>query len=144
MLERDELKIFELNDKTYPLRCDLVVLEKIQEMVGDILVAEDKLRGYVPRVDADGVIDRSIGNFTVPDITVVVQSLVWMIEEGLTMTGEDGEAPSVTDLKTQDEYTITELALIAFTEFESCISGSKKKRKKQAQKTATNHQTVKR
>lgn len=143
MLERDELRTFELNEREYPLRCDLVVLEKIQNLVGDILVAEDKLRGYVPRVDADGVVDRSIGNFTIPDIAVVTQSLVWMIEEGLIMTGSEDEAPSVDDIKTQDEYTITELAFVVFTEFESCISGSKKKKRKTTKKTATSRQTVK-
>ena len=133
IFESRELPVFSLYDADYPIWCDLIVLEKIQDKVGDILVAEDKIRGYIPSVDSDGVIDRTLGNFTVPDVDIVCCSLHWMMEEGQYLADTDGEIPSVEDLKRQDEYSVTELALIVFKQFEECIS-SKKKKKANAQK----------
>ena len=140
----DELKQFELNDISYPILCDLIVLEKIQNEVGDIIAAEDKIRGFVPRMDADGVIDRTVGTWTIPDISLTCQALVWMMEEGQAVTEGKEEIPTVDDLKRQDEYTITDMALIVFEEFETCISGKKKKDKVAQKKTATKTQTKRR
>ena len=139
----DELKQFELNDISYPILCDLIVLEKIQNEVGDIIAAEDKIRGFVPRMDADGVIDRTVGTWTIPDISLTCQALVWMMEEGQAVTEGKEEIPTVDDLKRQDEYTITDMALIVFEEFETCISGKKKRDKAAQKKTATKTQTRK-
>ena len=139
----DELKKFELNDISYPILCDLIVLEKIQNEIGDIIAAEDKIRGFVPRIDADGVIDRTVGTWTIPDISLTCQALVWMMEEGQAVTEGKEEIPTVDDLKRQDEYTITDMALIVFEEFETCISGKKKKGKEAQKKTATKTQTRK-
>ena len=125
---RDTLPVFSLNGQDYPLWCDLVVLEKIQEETGDIIKAEDKLRGFVPRVDADGVIDRTIGNFTIPDITLVTKSLFWMLEEGKEVCGGQYELPSIKDLKQQEEYSITALSVIVHEQFSACVSGKKKRK----------------
>lgn len=134
IFESRELPVFSLYDVDYAICCDLIVLEKIQDKVGDILVAEDKIRGYVPSVDADGVVDRTIGTFTVPDVDIVCSALNWMLEEGKYLTDGEYEIPSTDDLKRQDEYGITELALVVFRQFEDCISSKKKK------KTAANTQ----
>jgi len=133
MLE-DKIKEFELDGKKYPYKCTMLVLEKIQDMVGDLVLAEDKLRGFVPRVDSDGVIDRTEGRFTLPDVRIVCQSLVWMVEEGIEITESEEKPLTDKDLKRQDEYTLNELALIAFREFEECVAGKKSKKKAQAKK----------
>lgn len=125
---RDTLPVFTLNNQDYPIWCDLVVLEKIQNEVGDIIRAEDKLRGFVPRVDDDGVIDRTIGNFTIPDISLVTKSLVWMMEEGKEVCGGQYDIPSIKDLKQQEEYSITALSLIVHEQFANCVSGKKKRK----------------
>ena len=142
----DELNKFEYNGSEYPLRCDLVVLEKIQNYVGDIIEAEDKLRGYKPRVDKDGVIDRTDGIWTFPDVALVTQALVWMMEEGKEVTGGDYDIPTVEEMKQQDEYSLNEMALPVFNEFERCIAGKKKKRTvaDTPKKTDTKTQTRKR
>lgn len=141
----DELTKFEYNGTEYPLRCDLVVLEKIQNMTGDILQAEDLLRGYRPRVDKDGMIDRTIGTWTFPDVALVTQALVWMMEEGKVVTEGDYDIPTVEEMKQQDEYSLNEMALPVFTEFERCIAGKKKKTVADTpKKTATKTQTRKR
>ena len=129
ILSTENMTEFTLLGQTYPLRCDLIVLEKIQDYVGDILEAEDKLRGFKPRVDSDGVIDRTIGNWTIPDIGLTTKAIFWMLQEAKAVTSGSYEIPSLETLKQQDEYTIQELALIAFREFEDCISGKKKEEK---------------
>ena len=60
MFERD-LKEFELNGTVYPYKCDMLVLEKIQTEVGDLVEVEDKLRGYIPKIDADHLESHSNG-----------------------------------------------------------------------------------
>ena len=131
IFSRDEMPTFRLDDKEFPMWCDLVVLEKIQNEVGDIIKAEDKLRGFIPRVDADGVIDRTDGTFTIPDIGLVTKVLHWCLEEGRAVSGEEFDIPSVTDLKQQEEYSITALSMIVHKEFSDCVSGKKKRKKKQ-------------
>ncbi len=60
-----------------------------------------------------------------------------MLQEAKAVTSGSYEIPSLETLKQQDEYTIQELALIAFREFEDCISGKKKKKKGQSKRTGT-------
>lgn len=136
VMGKPETNNFLLDDNEYPIICDLIVLEKIQQKTGDIIKAEDLLRGFVPRVDSDGVIDRTVGTWTIPDIDLVTFTLAAMIEEGREVTGGDGSIPTTDDLKRQSEYGITELAKIVWEPFENCIAGPVKK-KSATRKTAT-------
>ena len=137
ILSDTEMTRFEFRGDAIPLRCDLLVLEKIQDRVGDIIDAENKIRGFVPRVDADGVTDMTTGKWTVPDIGLVTQSLVWMMEEARTITAGKYAIPTTTDLKQQDDYTIYDLAKIVHKEFSACIGGKKKNKRAQSKKTDT-------
>lgn len=137
ILSDSEMTKFSFRGDSFPLRCDLLVLEKIQDKVGDIMDAENMIRGFKPRVDADGVIDTTTGRWTIPDISLVVQSLIWMMEEARSVTNGQYQIPSTTDLKQQDDYTINELATIVYTEFSSCIAGKKKKKINRKKKTDT-------
>lgn len=137
ILSDETMTKFEFRGDSFPLRCDLLVLEKIQEHVGDIMDAENMIRGFKPRVDQDGVVDTTTGRWTIPDIGLVTQSLVWMMEEARAVTNGQYSIPSVTDLKQQDEYTIGELATIVYKEFSSCIAGKKKRKNNRKKKTDT-------
>ena len=128
------VKEFELNGKTYPYKCSLLVLEKLQDRYGDLIEIEDKLRGFVPKVDADGVVDRTSGRFTLPDIGIVCQSLIWMIEEGIDITGAEIEPLTEKELKRQEDYPVIQLAQFPFAEFEECVAGKKSKREKAPEK----------
>lgn len=145
ILSDENMTRFEFRGDSLPLRCDLCVLEKIQDSVGDILDAENKIRGFVPRIDEDGVVDTTIGRWTIPDISLVIKSLVWMMEEAREITGGQYNIPSQKDLKQQDDYTINELAVIVYNEFLGCIQGKKKKKKviKRKNKTVTETATTK-
>ncbi len=128
ILSDSEMTKFSFRGDSFPLRCDLLVLEKIQERVGDIMDAENMIRGFKPRVDSDGVIDTTTGRWTIPNISLVTQALIWMLEEAREITNGQYAIPSVKDLKQQTDYTIGEMATIVYKEFSSCIAGKKKKK----------------
>lgn len=135
ILSDSEMNKFSFRGDSFPIRCDLLVLEKIQDKVGDIMDAENEIRGFKPRVDSDGVVDTTTGRWTIPNIGLVTQALVWMMEEARAVTNGQYSIPSVTDLKQQDEYTIGELATIVYKEFSYCIAGKKKKKINRKKKT---------
>lgn len=137
ILSDETMSKFSFRGDSFPIRCDLLVLEKIQDKVGDIMDAENLIRGFKPRVDSDGVIDTTTGRWTIPNIGLVTQALVWMMEEARAVTNGQYSIPSVTDLKQQDEYTIGELATIVYKEFSSCIAGKKKRKNNRKKKTDT-------
>ena len=140
ILSDSEMDKFSFRGDSFPIRCDLLVLEKIQDKVGDIQIAEYEIKGFKPRIDADGVMDTSTGRWTIPNISLVIQSLIWMMEEAKSITNGQYQIPTVTDLKQQDDYTISELSLIVYKEFSSCIAGKKKKKnqpKRSKKKTDT-------
>lgn len=134
ILSDSEMTKFSFRGNVFPIRCDLLVLEKIQDKVGDIMDAENEIRGFKPRVDSDGVVDTTTGRWTIPNIGLVTQSLVWMMEEAREITNGQYSIPSVKDLKQQDDYTISELATIVYKEFSSCIAGKKKKKNRNTKK----------
>lgn len=137
ILSDETLTKFSFRGDSFPIRCDLLVLEKIQERVGDIMDAENEIRGFKPRVDSDGVVDTTVGRWTIPNISLVTQSLVWMMEEAREITNGQYAIPSVKDLKQQTDYTIGEMATIVYKEFSSCIAGKKKKKTRRKSKTDT-------
>lgn len=137
ILSDSEMTKFSFRGDSFPLRCDLLVLEKIQERVGDIMDAENMIRGFKPRVDSDGVIDTTTGRWTIPNISLVTQALIWMLEEAREITNGQYAIPSVKDLKQQTDYTIGEMATIVYKEFSSCIAGKKKKKTRRKSKTDT-------
>lgn len=141
ILSDETMAKFSFRGDSFPIRCDLLVLEKIQDKVGDIMDAENLIRGFKPRVDSDGVIDTTTGRWTIPDISLVTQSLVWMMEEARAVTNGQYSIPSAKDLKQQDDYTINDLATIVYREFSSCIAGKKKKKTRNTKKK-TDTETV--
>lgn len=141
ILSDSEMTKFSFRGDSFPIRCDLLVLEKIQDKVGDIMDAENLIRGFKPRVDSDGVIDTTTGRWTIPDISLVTQSLVWMMEEARAVTNGQYSIPTTQDLKQQDDYTINDLATIVYREFSSCIAGKKKKKTRNTKKK-TDTETV--
>ena len=50
----EELKYIELSGENYPVKCDMVVLEKIQNEFGSLDKFETKNYPWVPILDAEG------------------------------------------------------------------------------------------
>ena len=52
----EKVNYIELSGDKYPLKCDILVLEKIQEEYGDLTEFENNLTGFVPKRDEEGEI----------------------------------------------------------------------------------------
>ena len=103
----ESLKYIELSGEKFPIKCDMVVLEKIQEEYGDLDLFEGKLNGFTPNRKEDGTIETNeegltIGTFGVPNIKTVNQTLIWMVQEGLEIEAEKENKTA----ETMDEKTI--------------------------------------
>lgn len=90
------LKCIELSGKKYPVKCDLVVLEKIQDEFGSIDEFEEKLIPWEPSLDEDGnVIQSEEGKILykgkIPDIKAVNAALEYMVNEGEEILAEREE-----------------------------------------------------
>ena len=109
-----KLSEIEFGGKKYPYKCDLVVLERIQTEIGDVIEFEESIRGI--KRQEDGTV-----KYVVPNVANVCKCFAWMIEEGIEITGEKIEPLTEDDLKRQDEYTLMELSVYAFEEYNKCF-----------------------
>lgn len=125
----EELNYIEMSGRQYPLKCDLVVLEKIQEKYGNIEEFENRIMTWKPvsKPDEKGMV-RAVEKF--PDIQAVNDALFWMVCEGEEILADKEkrtpEKISRTDTARKADMTLEELADRLHGEFLNCF-----KRKKQ-------------
>lgn len=137
----DAMSRIEICGKSYPYRCDMVILERIQTEFGDVVDFENAIRGIVPYYDEEtGLRDKKRDKSTTPDVHKVCQALAWMIEEGIEVSGEDIEPLTEKDIKQQREFTISDLALKCFEEYVKCFL-SRKGRSKASRKGSNRNST---
>lgn len=125
----DGLTYIELSGKRYPIKCDLIVLEKMQEEFGKIGEVENKLTGFVPEKEADGTSKRNkegllIGKYETPDLKVLNKTLCWMVKEGIDIESGKGYEQNVLDEKTiirSVDISPRELSDILHKEFSKCF-----------------------
>ena len=125
----DKLNYIELSGKKYALKCDMLVLEKIQEKYEDLIKYENKLSGFVPGIDENGEYTRNeegklVGTYEEPNIRVLNDSLCWMVQEGLDIEREEGkEVEEISDknLLRMVDLTPRELSKILHNEFFRCF-----------------------
>ena len=104
-----ELPKMKINGVEYPYKFDICVLEKVQQKYDDVMQFEYGIRGMIPAFK-DGVLDLKETRWTVPNIDMTCNGIVWMIQEGLEIAGSEEKAPDAKAIKRQDDYTITDLA----------------------------------
>ncbi len=90
----ETMRYVELSGEKYPLKCDILVLEKIQEEYEDLSDFENKLTGFQPDLDEEGEIVRNeegymVGRYGIPDAKTVRKALTWMVQEGLEIEGKE-------------------------------------------------------
>ena len=90
----ETMRYVELSGEKYPLKCDILVLEKIQEEYEDLSDFENKLTGFQPDLDEEGEIVRNeegymVGRNGIPDAKTVRKALTWMVQEGLEIEGKE-------------------------------------------------------
>lgn len=83
-----------LSGEELPIRCDLLVLEQIQDNFGELSDFENKLIGFTPTVDEQGNVKkdkegRTLGISGTPDIKTLNFALLSMAKEGAEITGKE-------------------------------------------------------
>jgi hypothetical protein len=96
MFERPET--ITLSGEEFPIKCDMVVLEKIQDKYGSVLAFERLIYTFVPKLDKDGnpIVNEEgmmVGNVVTPaDLKPLFDALLWMVDEGCEIMKELGES----------------------------------------------------
>lgn len=127
----EKVKHITLSGKEYPYKCDLVVLEKIQEEYSDIGDFENKISGFTPSRNEDGTIERNeegfmLGTYGIPDLKVACKALCWMIQEGLEIEAEEKKEPvpsiSEKEIIRAVDFSPYDLGKILQKEFSRCFA----------------------
>lgn len=129
----EDLHTITLSGREYPIKCDLVVLEKIQSEFGSIEKFEFGIMTGLPVLDANKnpVIDEETGKEKVkgkfPNITMVNKALFWMISEGEEIAaqkaGRKAEIIKEVDILRAADMTPSDLANAIHDEFYRCLVG---------------------
>lgn len=126
----DKLNYIELSGEKFPIKCDLLVLEKVQEEYNDLTDFEFKLTGFVPERDEDGEYVRSeegliLGNRKTPEIKFLKEVLIWMIEEGVEIekeAGGEGRKIDENEIMRKVDMSPAELGETLHEEFNRCFA----------------------
>lgn len=121
----EKVNYIELSGDKYPLKCDILVLEKIQEEYGDLTEFENNLTGFVPKRDEEGELVRNeegfmVGVYGIPDAKTLRKALMWMVQEGLEIEGTKMEITEV-DIARKVDMSPVELGHVLRDEFSKCF-----------------------
>ena len=94
----EELRCIELSGEKYPIKCDMVVLEKIQNKYINMTEFENGLTGFVPAQNEAGEYKRNedgylLGVYRTPEIKMLNDALFWMVKEGEEIKAEEESRP---------------------------------------------------
>lgn len=141
----EKLNYIELSGEKYPFKCDILVLERVQEKYGDLAEFENKLSGFVPGVDEDGEYTRNdegkiMGYYGEPNMEALGDFLFWTIEEGIEIEreerGEEMKVPEKKKLIRSVDLAPRELMELLRKEFSRCFE------RKNAKTTQTKSKTT--
>lgn len=138
----EKIKYIELSGEEFPIKCDILVLEKIQDKYEDLSEFENKLNGFTPAVDENGEYKRNeegrlVGFYGEPKMEALRDALEWMVEEGIEIEQENGkdiQKASGKALIRKADITPKELAEILHEEFARCF---RRKNQKTTQREKT-------
>ena len=131
----DKLNYIELSGEKYPYKCDLFLLEKIQEEYEDLSEYENMLMGFSPKRDDDGGIVRNekglmVGTYEIPNISLLKEALYDMISEGIEIAKEEGkEYPPIHKdrILRKVDMSPKELSELLHEEFSRCFARKNQK-----------------
>lgn len=81
----EPLKTIELSGKKYPIKCDLLVLEKIQDKYKTVGEFEEMITTWRIETDEDG---NEVTHGKIPNARAVNDALYWMVCEGEYITAD--------------------------------------------------------
>lgn len=94
----EQLSRIKIGDEEYPIKCDLAVLQEIQEQYGSINQFERELVGVKLKLDASGKVEtdeegKPVKESVEPSIRSIIVALPLMINEGLQIRAEELNTP---------------------------------------------------
>lgn len=121
---KKEMNYIELSGESYPIKCDMIVLEQLQDIFGSIEVFEEKILGYYVKKDENGekVLDASGESVLVskiPDPMAVGTALELFTAEGLEIEEKPPVERKTLLRKVDKRYT--DLAMELHAEFMRCF-----------------------
>lgn len=126
----EKMNYIELSGVKYPFKCDMLVLERIQDKYKDLAEFENKLSGFVPGVDENGKYTRNdegriTGYYGEPNMEALGDFLFWTVEEGIDIEreehGAEMEVPEKKKLIRSVDLAPRELAEVLGMEFAGCF-----------------------
>ncbi len=131
----EKLTYIELGDCVYPMKCDLAVLEIIQEEYGTINKFEKKLIGEVEQTDQN-----TKEAYTEPSVKAVRFALPLMINEGIDIENlKEGEKRKhITENELNEmmsEFNLFEIARKLHDEFVRCFITKNRRSTQKPEKT---------
>lgn len=128
----EDLSRIILSGKKYPIRCDMLVLEKIQNKYISIDVFEEKLIPYIKNKNEE--------EKKFPVAETVLDALEWMMNEGEAIEAEEeGRNPVIytrEKVARMNDMSLFKLANTLYAEFTKCfISKNAKTTQNQTEKT---------
>lgn len=129
----EELNKIEVSGVSYPVKCDMAVLEQLQEIFGSIEKAEEGLLDWEPKLDKDGkkivkkieedgeekeVIETQ---FKWPRIKNINTAFYYMANEGAEISGQKLPFATVKEAARVIDKTPTEMARLLHQEFIRCF-----------------------
>lgn len=126
----EKLNYIELSGVKYPFKCDMLVLEQIQDKYKDLAEFENKLSGFVPGIDENGEYTRNdegkiIGYYGEPNMEALGDLLFWTVEEGIEIEREEQKnemkVPEKKKLIRSVDLAPRELAEVLREEFVRCF-----------------------
>lgn len=125
----DELSYIKIGRKEYPILCNIIVLEGLQNKYGTLTDYEYALRGITEVVDEDGVpVKDESGNnileYGTPSIEAIMDGIYPSICEGINyyneINEESMEIPTELQIK-RGIVSIIDMSLKFFKEFIKCF-----------------------
>ena len=126
----EDLKYITLSGEEYPVKCDLVVLEKLQDEFGSVDEFEEKIFPWEPKLDEKGSIMKGedgkiMCRGRIPDIKAVNAALEYMVNEGEEILAEkEKRAPKTVSrekLARRVDIAPGKLADQLYDEFKRCF-----------------------
>ena len=138
----EKIKYIELSGEKYPIKCDIFILERIQDKYEDLSEFENRLNGFTPAVDENGEYKRNeegrlVGFYGEPKMEALRDALIWMVQEGIEIEQENGkdiQEVSGKALIRKVDMSPKELAEILHEEFARCF---RRKNQKTTQREKT-------
>lgn len=136
----EDLNKIKLGEKQYPIKCDIAILEKIQEKYGSIEAFEENILTWEKALDKNGeeIIEKKAGENgevlekpkikgKMPRIKYVNDFLFWVIQEGelISADNEKREAKKYTRdqvVRLATNRKIMDLATELHDEFYRCLT----------------------